>query len=80
MSKKKIKIYYTSENCRWDPNLVDVVMDLKIDEFRRKAERLPDDIIDNKVNEVYLYKGQKITFWPTTSFFSKVIALRKTGY
>ena len=61
-------------------NLLDVVADIKLDEFFEEAQRLPDEIIKDQNNEVYIYNDRKISFWPTTSFAAKIIALRKIGY
>ena len=73
--------FYAHKKCVTELfNLVDVVADNKLDEFRQQAKRLPDETINDHVNEVYDLNGRKICFWPATTFASKMVALRKIGY
>ena len=73
--------YYAHKKCISELfNLIDVVADNKLDEFRANATRLTDEIIKEKKNEVYTYDGRKVYFWPPTTFASKITALRNIGY
>ena len=61
-------------------NLVEVVADNKLDEFRANATRMPDETIKGEINEVYDYNGQRVFFRPTKFFANKLFALKKIGY
>ena len=60
-------------------NMLDVVVENKLEELISSAERLPDKVEDGRTKWVFRYDGREFWIWPPVSFHSRVSALKWFG-
>jgi len=72
--------YFCNKNCLTEVfNMLDIVAQLKLEEYQDQSVPLPDKMIHGRENVGYLYQGKRIYYWRPNGFRNRIVALRKYG-
>ena len=72
--------YFRNKNCLTEVfNMLDIVTQLKLEEYQSMSVPLPDKRIHGRDNVGYLYQDRRIYYWRPKNFRNRVVALKKYG-
>ena len=73
--------YFCNKNCLSEVfNMLDIIAQMRLEEFENKSERLPDSTDrKHRIYVVYRYEGRVVSYFQPRSFSNRIFALRRYG-